>query len=300
MKLRALLLSLIVLAAAACGAETTPTVAPTVTAPVEGGLTITLGDVSADEPVKKINRFQPLADYLAAQLGEFGIQQGRVKIAPDIPSMALYLSSEQVDVYFDSAYPTLAVTERTGARIILRRWKGGDPEYWSVLVARRDSGIEGAEGLLGRIVAFEEQFSTSGYVLPAGTLVQRGLTLRRVSGPEAEVAPDEIGYVFSRDEENMVRLVVEGRVAGGGMSNQDLAELPPDLADQLVVLERTFAVPRQLVSVRPGLDPALEDAIRELLIGLSETAEGRALLERLAGTARSIRCRPTARPPWSI
>jgi len=247
---------------------------------------IVLGDIDADEPTKKVRRFTPLADYLAKNLAEFGLREGRVRIARDIQEMGNLLKEGEVDVYFDSGFPTLAAQQISDSEVILRRWKQGDPEYWSTFIVRRDSGIDGVEDFVGKVVAFEEPYSTSGFVLPAGTLIQRGFLLKRVSGPNQLVGPDVIGYVFSRDEENTVELVLQGRVAGGGVSNQDYQNLPDELMDQLVALDRTITVPRQLVSVRPGLDPALSQRIRDLLIGLVQTEEGRLLLEGLKNTRK--------------
>ena len=93
-------------------------------------LTITLGDIDANEPVKKIKRFQPLANYLAEHLEDFGIKGGNVVIARDIEEMAKFLKDGTVDVYFDSPYPTLATQERSGSKVILRRWKTGVATYW--------------------------------------------------------------------------------------------------------------------------------------------------------------------------
>ena len=50
-------------------------------------------------------------------------------------------------------------------------------------MALKDSGLNGVEDLVGKIVAFEEPHSTSGFVLPAGTLVQRGYRLRELDAP---------------------------------------------------------------------------------------------------------------------
>jgi phosphonate transport system substrate-binding protein len=102
---------------------------------------ITIGDIDSDEPAKKIKRFQPLADYLATHLAEFGIKEGRVVIAWDIPQMGIYLKQEKVDLYLDSSFPTLSVQKLSDSEVILRRWKQGEPTYWSVYIARRDSGI---------------------------------------------------------------------------------------------------------------------------------------------------------------
>ena len=53
--------------------------------PAAAGLVV-LGKVS-DKPSEKIAEYQPLADYLAANLGNLGISTGKVKVAPDLDTM---------------------------------------------------------------------------------------------------------------------------------------------------------------------------------------------------------------------
>ena len=184
---------------------------PAVLPEAEPSQIITIGDIDPEEPAKKIKRFAPLADYLAKGLGELGIRDGRVVIARDIEEMARFLSDGTVDIYMDSPFPSLAVQEISGSEFILRRWKGGAPTYWSTFVARKGSGVSRVQDLLGKVLAFEKPESTSGYLLPAATLMGRGLALREVTGPGAVVAPDEIGYIFSGDEKNTFELVRQGR-----------------------------------------------------------------------------------------
>jgi phosphonate transport system substrate-binding protein len=255
---------------------------------------ITIGDIDPDSPKKKIERFTPLADYLANHLQEFGITEGRVVIARDVEEMAKLLENGDVDVYMDSPFPSLKIQEMVGTRIIGRRWKGGDPAYWSVYVALQSSGIKSAKDLVGKRVAFEKPHSTSGFVLPASTLIQQGITLTEISGPEAHVEPDEIGYYFSKDKENSFSAVLRGRAAGAGVSNQDYRELPEELKRRIIAFDKTNPVPRQVVSVRPGLDPVLVDKISELLMGLDEKEDGRQLLVSLKKTTKFDQLPPEA------
>ena len=213
-------------------------------------------------------------------------QVGIVITLGDIDEMARWMRDGTVDVYFDSAFPSLAVQQQSGSEIILRRWKEGVVEYWSTYLALRSTNVETVEDLVGTVVAFEEPRSTSGFVLPAGTLIQQGFALREVESPDAAVASDEIGYLFSRDEENTIALVLDGKVAAGGVSIDDFEELPAELKEKLKSFGRTITVPRQLVSVRPGLDRALADRVRALLIGLEQSDEGLQILNRLKKTAR--------------
>ena len=279
---------LLLLLASACGGTSTsePAKASVVAPAPEPARFITLGDIDPDDPVSKIERFTPLANYLAEHLKEYGIETGRVVIARDMDEMGALMKAGTVDVYFDSAFPTILVQGLSGSEVVLRRWKDADPTYWSTYVVLRGNGVETVEDFVGKVIAFEERFSTSGFVLPAGTLIQRGFSLREVRSPQEEVAPDEIGYFFTQDEENTMELVLQGLVAGGGVSNQDYAELPQELKDKLVALDRTVEVPRQLVSVRPGLDRELVDRVTELLASLDGTDEGRDILEGIKKTKK--------------
>ncbi len=263
-----------------------PVPSPSATAELQPSQVITLGDIEPDDPLKKFNRFKPLADYLAGRLGDLGFEAGDVVLARDIEEMATLMADGDVDVYFDSTFPTLAVQDLSGSRIILRRWKDADPEYWSTYVALRDNGVSRLEDFRGKVIAFEEPHSTSGFVLPAGTLVDRGFRLREVDAPSATVAADEVGYVFSRDEQNTIELLLQRRVAGGGVSNQDYDKMPPELQEQINAFDRTITVPRQLVSVSPGLGDEVVDRIQQVLVDLELTDEGQQLLEGLKNTKR--------------
>ena len=245
-----------------------------------------LGDIDADEPTKKIKRLQPVAAYLADNLADLGITQVRARIANDIDEMAGFMREGQVDVYFDSAFPTLAVQEKSDSQVILRRWKEGDPEYWSVYLSHRDSGITKVEDFVGKMVAVEEPSSTSGFVLPIGTLVEQGYIAREAAGPTDEVAPNEIGYFFARDEQNIIEFLLQGRVAGGVFSNQEVEKLPPEIRQELNVFGSTVVVPRQLVSLRPGLDPLIASRITQVLADMDQSERGREVLEGFKKTQK--------------
>lgn len=168
----------------------------------------------------------------------------------------------------------------------MRRWKKGSPEIWSTFIAPKGSGLTSIEDLAGKVLAVEEPYSTSGFLLPVGTLVQRGLTVTQVDSTNATVGPNEIGYFFSWDEENTVGLVLRGKVSAGALSNEDYNKLPTGLMNDLGTFDRTIAVPRQLVSVRPGLNQEIVARVRGLLIGLNGTPESLLLMERLKNTAK--------------
>jgi len=245
-----------------------------------------LGDIDADEPTKKIKRLTPVAGYLADHLADLGVREVRVTIAHDIEEMAKFMREGQVDIYFDSPFPTLAVQEKADSQVILRRWKKGQAEYWSVYLAHRESGITKVEDLVGKMVAVEEPHSTSGFVLPIGTLVEQGFVAREAAGPTAMVAPNEVGYFFARDEQNMIELLLQRRVAGAGFSNQDYDKLPPEIKQELTMFGSTIVVPRQLVSVRAQLDPAIVTRVTQVLSDMDQSERGREVLEGFKKTKK--------------
>ncbi|MBI2371858.1 MAG: phosphate/phosphite/phosphonate ABC transporter substrate-binding protein, partial [Deltaproteobacteria bacterium] len=229
---------------------------------------------------------QPLAEYLVKHLSGFGIHKGEAINAPSMETMASFLRNGQVDVYLDSAFPSVVVADTAGSRILLRRWKGGHPDYHTVFLARRDSGINSLEDLRGKLVAFQDPGSTSAYFLPKAILLRRGLTLTAKKDFHEPVAPGEVGYLFGVEEPNMFFWTIKEKVQATAVSNEDWANLQEGMRRELKVVARTEPVPRHLVSVRGDLAPALQAEIRRVLIGMEHSEEGRRVLKHIEKTTR--------------
>lgn len=283
-----LLIIVIVLLFVAAGCASAPseaTPAGVEPAPLPEGEALVLADIS-DDPIETIEELQPLVDYLAAHLADFGIAEGQVKVATSIQEMADFMAGGEVDLYFDSVYPATVVSNASGAQPILRRWKGGVSEYHAVLFASTESGITSIDDLPGHRIAFEEDFSTSGYVLPLSYLIEHGLTAVELNSPDSEAPANRVGFVFSGDHDNTLQWVVSGRLEAGATEDGDFEEVPEDVKSQLVVLAETGSVPRHIGIVSPDMEPELRDAIVDVLVTAHGSAEGRAALEAFGETAQ--------------
>ncbi len=235
---------------------------------------------------EEIKRYMPLADYLARALQAEGIDQGKVVVARSIPGMAQLLKQGKVDLYIDSAFPALAVGRLSGSKTFLRRWKKGIGKYRSVIFARADRNVSRLEDLKGKLIAFEEEFSTSGYFVPKLVMMERGLKLVPKKNVEEPVAPDEVGYVFSLDDENAMLWVMREKVTASVTDNQTYVKLALPHLKNLRVVYQTFSFPRQIVSHRADLPAALVGKIKETLIQMDQSAEGKKALERFERTTK--------------
>lgn len=258
---------------------TTCTSAPLPATATPAGRPIIFGDIS-DDPVEVIEGTQPLADYLASHLGDFGITAGQVRVVASADEMATLLTNGEVDVYCDSVYPATLISDQTGAEIILRRWRFGVEEYNSVIFTTKDSGITNLDDLPGHIIALDNAFSTSGYLLPAVTLLKKNLTLVSKATYEDTITADEVGFVFSFDDENTLQWVLNGLVSAGATDDYHYNVTFPDAAqEKLVLLAETEKVPRQVVVTRPNMDADLLNAIKHTLTTAHETEAGLAALD---------------------
>ena len=246
---------------------------------------LTVGSID-DDPADEINLFFPFISYLAAGLGDQGITEGKVAVTESVSEMAAMLADGRVDLYADSPVLTMIVSAGSGAKPMLRRWKDGVMEYNSVIVARTDSGIRTLADLVGHSIAFQERFSSSGYILPRIAIERAGLSLVELAAIDRPVPAGKIGYAFSESDENTMLWVLHGQAAAGATSDTDFARLSDDSQKQLAVILETAKLPRQLLSHRPDLEPALVGAIERVLVTMHETDDGRKVLEGFDRTAR--------------
>jgi phosphonate transport system substrate-binding protein len=238
------------------------------------------------EVAAEIRKFLPLAGYLGTHLQSEGVNQTKIVVAKDISQMGTLLRERKVDVYIDSLFPSVGANLISGSKFLLRRWKRGRAEYRSVIYKRKHSNLLRVEDLKGHTLAFEEPFSSSGYFIPKMALLQKGLKLIPKSDPAEAISPEEIGYVFSLHDENTVTWVLRDNVTAGATDDYTYERQTHRYPNSLEVIHTTSSFPRHLVSYRADLTPRLVIKIKEILMQMDQSQEGRSALKEFEHTTK--------------
>ena len=247
--------------------------------------TIVVGDISLEAEYRK-KRFEPIANYLADHLDKVGIGKGEVKIAPDKETMAQLMTSGEIDLYFDSLYPAMFVIDQSGGQALLRRWKDGVAEYQALFVARHDDNISALSDLGGKVIALDEPASTSGYMLPIAHLLKASMKPIEIKELNESVPSNKVGYIFAGKDSNIIKWLLEGKVAAGVIDSESFKELSAEKRAQLSILDRTATFPRQVTVVRPGIKSKQLKAIKRVLMNMDENKEGQAILQEFKNTVQ--------------
>ncbi|HET7842672.1 MAG TPA: phosphate/phosphite/phosphonate ABC transporter substrate-binding protein [Xanthomonadales bacterium] len=243
---------------------------------------LVLGRVT-DNPKADYQKLKALLDYVVPRMTGVGIRRGRVLMARDNQQMISYLRRGKVDWVTETAGSSMAYQDRADAQLLLSSERDGRHDYQTVFFARRDSGIKRLEDLRGRSLALQNTASTSAYFLPASELLDAGVPLVILAGPNDRPSADVAGFVLARSEYNMSAWVGKGLVDAGAFNDQDwrrLEESGSALGKELVVFHRTRHVPRALELVRAGLDPAVRERLAEVLLAAPNDPDAQEPLQR--------------------
>jgi len=230
-----------------------------------------------DNPVRAIKDRQGFIDYIAKKLAPLGFIGGKILVVDKVGHLARAIREGKVDLFHDSVVPTMVLSRWSGSIPVLRQWKYEEADYYSVILVRKDSGIDTLTDLKGRVIAFDEPHSTSAHILPRMLLAEKKLKLVQVIAPGG-AEPDAVGFIHSSDD-NAPHLVVIGKVDAAATSHREFQVLRPEIRDGLKIIARSRSVPRQLISVRKDLDPKIVAALREILINMDKNPEGQAALK---------------------
>ena len=250
--------------------------------------TITLGLVAETHQKEIEAHFQDFIGYVAQKIsGSQSKVQGRVVLAPTQSQLANRLRERRADFYMESPHPTYMINDVYAAgKLLLRRWKGGMADYHSAIFTGKGSEVRRLEDLKGKIIAFEDPESTSGYFLPKLFMAKRGFTLSRKPQPDARVAASEIGYIFAQSQDKLVDLVLTKKVAAGAFSNDDYRALEGSKKTEIVILGETASLPRHLLSIRRDLPASMAKRLEQVLLHMHENSEGRTILEKADKTTK--------------
>jgi phosphonate transport system substrate-binding protein len=137
-----------------------------------------IGVQTVPNPTEQERMLKPLDDYLEKYLG----REVEIQIAKDDQEIVDWLIQNHVDIAYLEPVTYLEAVEK-GAKIqplvAPIDQHTGQPWYRAGIVVRANSNITNLKDLKGKRVAFVEQSSTSGYLMPLAELKKQGINPER-------------------------------------------------------------------------------------------------------------------------
>lgn len=228
--------------------------------------------------------FQPLADYIAAKLYPRDNIKGRIIVADNFDELIKLINNGEIDLYIDSPYPMFRIKEKTGIKIILAHNREGIKDYYSILLSGSARNIKSLDDLIGKVIAFDSPFSTTGYFIPKIKMLEKGYKLMEMENIDNPVAPGSIGYVFTYSDDNTLLWVLKDKTAAGATDNLSFQTLPKEYQTKYKVLFESEAIPRQIVAVRNNMPVNEIEMLKNMLFQFHKTTEGKNMMSS-SGTA---------------
>ena len=135
--------------------------------------TIRFGILSGENEKDRVARYTPFEQYLEKELGV----DVQIFTAGSYDGVIQALASDQIEFAFlgSSAYAAAYTETKGGVEPLLASQENdGSTGYYSVITVRCDSGYKSVDDLKGKVLAFADPDSTSGYAVPFFNLVKQG------------------------------------------------------------------------------------------------------------------------------
>lgn len=206
----------------------------------------------ASTPLEAKQMWQPIADYLAEEIG-IPIE---LVVATDYSTAIVALKIGDADIARLGPFNYVLAVAEAEVEPIAREVssKTGLDSYTSLIIARADSGFESLEDLEGATFAFVDVASATGYLVPMAMFGDAGID------------PDSYfnAIQFAGSHNVVIEAVRVGSVDAGATSNRRLELALKEEAievGELVIIAESGAIPNSLVVVRKGFDEELKEKL---------------------------------------
>jgi len=218
-----------------------------------------IGFIPQGNAVFMVKKWEPLADYLAKELG----LPVETVFRSSYREIISAFSNGEMDICLTGAFMYVLTRQETDIRPLVRRKKFGTSSYHSLVIVRKDTGIRSIGDLQGKIFAFTDKESTTGYLLPVAMMKQSGIS-------DLEKYFSEVIYTGNHDS---VLLAAHTRSAdGAAMSSTRWRPENPKILD-LRIIWKSAPILLGPFSVRGGLDRKLTEKIKKAFLKIGKTPE---------------------------
>jgi len=251
---------------------------PTATASQEPQRSIRIGLIPEQNIFLQKKRYQPLADYLSEKTGV----RIELRVLSRYGNIIQNFVSKGLDGAFFGSFTAALAHRKLGVEAVARpEYPDGSSTYHGLLFVRKDSGIRNGNDMKGKRFAFVDKATTAGWLLPLYYFKTQGIRDYRSWLKESYFAGTHEGAIYD---------VLERNADIGAAKNtvfEALAREDPRISEDLLILARSPDVPENGLCVRKTLDEPLKRKLRETLLGLDTTREGKRILKKF-GARRFI------------
>lgn len=214
--------------------------------------------------------YKALLDYIGRQL--------KMKVnfieRESYAEVDMLLEGGKIDVAFVCGGPYIDGHEKFGLELIAAPEVDGKPVYHSYIIVHKDSGINKFEELKGKVFVFADPLSNSGRIYPVLLLKQLNET------PETFFRE----YFYSYAHDLSIKAVAEGIADAGAVdsliwNHLDRTGSPETRETRIIKISPAYGIPP--VVVRPDLRGDLKYKIKQILLNMHNTEEGKEILKKM-------------------
>lgn len=204
----------------------------------------------------------------------------KVSVPTSYTAVIAGMGAGKIDVGWLSPLPYVLAHDQYGVNVILTTVRDNSTKYWSFIIARKDTGINGLADLNGKRFAYGDPVSTSGCLYAKYLL--------RSKGYDTEKFFSNVIYAGSHDRVVMAvynKQVDAGAIYGGVVSDarEKVVEALPDVLSKTKVIAKSIEIPNDTVSVRKSLPKDIVRKIQNGLMKIAKSDEGKLAVMKLYG-----------------
>lgn len=218
-------------------------------------------------PQRLFEIFNPLMSYLENQLPEYHFM---LEASKDYASFEEKLSNKEFHIALPNPYQTIKIID-TGYSVFAKM--NDDEKFKGILLAKKNSAIKKISDLKGKKISFPAKTALAGSMMPQYYLHQHGLNLHK-----------DISIKYVGSQESSVLSVFHNESAAGatwpGAWNIFKTERP-EVEKELFILFETSSLPSNSLVYRNDLDQQAVNKIKDALLNLEKTEQGKSILKTL-------------------
>lgn len=221
-------------------------------------------------PEKTLENYQALIEYIGGEID----RKTRIIQRKTYGEVNELIRNGDVDIAFICTGPYIRGKPEAGFEAIATPVIRGEPFYRAYLIVHRDSSYQSLPDLEGTVFAFTDPASNTGAMVPTSWLAEIGESPDRFF--------DRVHYTYSHDNSILAvaASLVEGASVDGHIWEYYHQRDPVNTSKTRVIRKsEPFGSPPLVASA--FVDDDIKNRIRQTVLHMHETTEGRTILERL-------------------